>query len=141
MKKYLIIAALLAAIVAPASFAQSVDDVVYGPFSLVTTNSDSSVYVVRGLLESVHIDNAASKTSVVLVTTSQGTVFSLTSTADGLYYPRVPAHTTTGGNASNSTQFVQWEKIALSGAATVRVAGAADTTGTNSTTVTLNVSK
>lgn len=139
MKKFV---TFIIAFVALASVATAqVRDVDFGTYSLVTTNSDSKAYTVYGLVESVYIDNAASKTSVVLVTSSQGTVFSLTSTADGLYYPRVLTHNTSGAVLTNAQATADYAKIALSGLLTVRVAGAADTTGTNSTAVSITVSQ
>jgi len=126
---------LTVALIAFAGIANAAMDNISKTFSLITTNSDSVTYVVRGELESVWVDNAASKTSVVTVVTDEGTMFNVTSTGDANYPIVTPAFTTTGGNASNATQFVEWSKIAVAGDLTIRCAGAADTTETNATTV------
>lgn len=133
MKKLLALAFIVTAIALPVK--AQVDHRTFGPYSLVTTNSDTKTFALHGSVESIYIDNAASKTSVVLITSSEGTVFSLTSTADALYPLNAPTFTSLGANASNATQFVAWKPPFVSGDLTVRVAGAADTTGTNSTTV------
>lgn len=112
-------------------------------FSLITTNSDSETYVVRGGIEAVLVDVAATKTNVILITDAVGaTVFSATVAADAVYPIRVPVYGTTasaltfvGGGATNDTVNSWYGVYPSAGALTIRAAGAANTTGTNSVTV------
>lgn len=113
--------------------------------SLITTNSESWSQFIRGTLEGVHVNVAATKTNVVLITSEDDqTLFSLTASADGFYPILVPAYGTTGsaltfvgGGATNDTANTWYTKMPVASKVTMRVAGAADTTGTNSVTVRL----
>ena len=117
--------------------------------SLVTTNSDSWSQFIRGTLEGVHVNVAAKKTNVVLITSEDDqTLFSATVSADAFYPILVPAYGTTGSaltesysiwnNITNSVGTNPiYTKLPVASKVTMRVAGAADTTGTNSVTVRL----
>lgn len=106
-------------------------------FSLVTTNSDTETYVVRGQIEAVLVDVAATKTNVILITDQVGaTIFSATVSADAVYPILVPTYSTTAVQNYAGTNAVL-SRYPASGAITIRAAGAANTTGTNSVTVNL----
>lgn len=113
--------------------------------SLITTNSDSWSQFIRGTLEGVHVNVAAKKTNVVLITSEDDqTLFSATVSADAFYPILVPAYGTTGsaltfvgGGATNDTANTWYTKMPVASKVTMRVAGAANTTGTNSVTVRL----
>jgi len=116
--------------------------------SLITTNSATDTYVLRGEIEGVYVDVAATKTNVILITSEEQTIFSATVSADKYYPIAAPLYGTTGSALTESYSI--WDnitnsvgtnplygKIAVAGDVTIRAAGAADTTGTNAVSVTV----
>jgi len=107
----------------------------------IGTNVASQTFVLRGELEAVYVDITATKTQTVAIATAQGTAFSRSITADGLYFPRAQIHDSAGnaqtvvdGGANTNKVF---GKFPFAGPVTLTVTPAADTTGTNTTTVTV----
>jgi len=139
MKKYFLsIAAGLA--VASSAFSQTMDTRVF-TLSTIGTNVSSQSFVLRGELEGVYVDVTATKTQTVKVATSYATALEQSFTADGVRFPRVQLHNTAGvaqtavdGGANTNAVL---GKLAVAGPVTVTVTPAANTTGTNTTTVTI----
>jgi len=130
MKK--LIALLAVALCAGSAFAQ-MDDATFS-LSSITTNSDSASYVLRGEIEAINVIIPAGKTATVAVATSEATVFSasLTSSTDGIFYPRAQV-TTTDGTASLTNAVLT--KFVAAGTVTATVTPGVGATGTNSYTV------
>lgn len=145
MKKFLIALAILASV--GMAQAQMMDW--EQTATLITTNSASYSRFVRGEVVGVHVDVASTKTNVILITSEDNqTLFSATVAADAFYPILGAAYGTTGSaltdsysiwnNITNSTgSNVIYTKIPCASKVTMRMAGAADTTGTNSVTVRL----
>ena len=149
MKRTILIAAFIAAF-AYCGYAE-VDDF-SRTWSLITTNSDTATQICRGLLEGVEVDGAATKTNVILVTYAGQTLYSQTVTGDTNVSIRVPVVGATAAALANTYSVWNgvtnstgtnplYDKFPLAGAVTIRAAGAADTTGTNSVTVKVKFSK
>jgi len=139
MKRTIIVLALLAAV---SSLAQAPVDTFSKTFSLITTNSSSGSQVIRGNIEAVYVDVAATKTNTILVSDSLGTIFSESVSSDALKPIAIPLYGTTGSaltfvGGTNNTANAWYTKRVAAGEVTIRAAGAADTTGTNSVTVTV----
>ena len=142
MKK--LIAMLALAVLAFSANAQMVDDWECTT-SLITTNSASWSQVIRGELLGVHVNGAATKTNVVLITSADDqTLFSADVSADAFYNILGASYGTTGsaltfvgGGATNDTANTWYTRIPVASKVTMRVAGAADTTGTNAVTLRL----
>lgn len=145
MKKSLLFVAAM--LVGAACFAQQVDRWSQ-TYSLVTTNSATSSQVLYGEIEAVWVDVAETKTNVILITDSYGTIFSETVSSDALKPIRFPVYGATGSALTESYSI--WNNITnsvgtnplygkrpVAGKVTMRAAGAADTTGTNSVTITV----
>jgi hypothetical protein len=140
MKKWLSILAVGLALAGIAQ-AQLMDDV-EKTYSLITTNSDSDTYVLRGDVEGVWIDVAATKTNTILISDAMGTIFGKDVSVDAFYPIRVPMYSTAGAaltfvGGTNNTANVVYGKRPMADEVTIRAAGAADTTGTNSVTIKL----
>lgn len=110
-------------------------------YSLVSTNSDSDTYTVRGLLEGVYVDVAALKTNTILITTTEGTLFSKDVSTDAFFPIRIPMYSTQGaalysGAYTNGLAplYGQWP---IAGPVTLRAAGTAAAGETNSVTMKL----
>lgn len=145
MKKIALIAALILAAGACFAGMETFDRTA----SLITTNSESWSQVIRGEVYGVYVDVTATKTNVVLITSDDGqTLFSANVSADAFYPILGAAYGTTGSALTESYSI--WNNITnsvgtnpvythipVAGKVTMRVAGAADTTGTNSVTVKL----
>lgn len=114
-------------------------------YTLITTNSDSDTYVLRGELEGVYVDVAATKTNAVLITDEYGATLFNAAVSSDLFYPiRVPLYGTTGslitfigGGATNDTANTWYGKYPMAGAVTIRIAGHGASTGTNAVSATL----
>ena len=131
MKK--IFASMVVLALANAAYAGTSDRPV--TFSLITTNSDTETYVVRGQIEAIEVDVAATKTNVILIADQVGaTIFSATVSADAVYPILVPTYSTTAVQNYAGTNAVL-ARYPASGDITIRAAGAAGTTGTNSVSV------
>jgi hypothetical protein len=102
--------------------------------------------MLRGELEGVYVDVADNKTNVVLVSAPEGTLFTKTVSSDAFYPIRVPLYDTSGvaltethyfhgDNLTNSYTVALIGKMPLADVVTIRAAGAANTTGTNSVTI------
>lgn len=136
MKKYFISLGIGLAI-SGAAIAQTMDTRVYTVTS-IGTNAASQTFVLRGELESLYVDVTATKTQTVAVASAFGTAFSAAITADAVYYPRVQEQTSAGAAiTSGSTTNTSFGKFPMAGPVTLTVTPAADTTGTNTTTVTV----
>lgn len=144
MKKVLAIFALLAFCGSSHAFMDNQGKT----FSLITTNSDSVTYALRGDMEAVYVDVAANKTNVILITDSFGyTNFTKTVSADQYFPVRVPLFDRTGTAIADTYSIYNtvtngltgtnplYGKYPLAGNITIRAAGADNTTGTNSVTV------
>lgn len=130
--KYLVIAvALLAAVF---SVKAEMDSAKF-TLSTVTTNVGSKAFVIRGQIEGIYVDVTAGKTQTVAVATAQDTFLSASITSDTMYYP-VQVGNNDSGAATNA--FVRFP---AAGDVTVTVTPAANTTGTNTTEVTVIYSK
>jgi len=120
--------------------AQTMDTRVF-TFSNIGTNASSQTFVLRGDLEGVYVDVTATKTQTVKVATSYATALEQSFTADGARFPRVQLHNSAGvaqtavDSGSNTNAVLG--KFPLAGPVTVTVTPAANTTGTNTTTVTV----
>lgn len=114
-------------------------------YTLITTNSDSDTYTLRGELEGVYVNVAATKTNAVLITDEFGsTLFNAAISTDGFYPIRVPLYGTTGalitfigGGATNDTANTWYGKYPMAGEVTIRIAGHGASTGTNAVSATL----
>jgi hypothetical protein len=131
MKKFAILVALVAAIFS----AKAEMDSVKFTLSAATTNVASQTYVIRGQIEGIYADVAANKTQTVAVATVEDTVLSKSLTADEMFYPRIVGNNDSGASTNVFASFVS------AGDVTVTVTPAANTTGTNTTTVTVIYSK
>jgi hypothetical protein len=133
MNKFLTGIAILSAIALPAL--AGMDSVTYSIDAAgLTTNT--SVYVIRGIIESVYVDAPELGTATVSLATSHGTIFTKSCGAtDAQYFPRAAAHTTAGAaltwteaiagqtgpgtNTITTTRF--YEKIGVAGVVTCTV--------------------
>lgn len=142
MKKFLpvLFGALFGAV---AAFAQ-MDNATYTFSDIVTDDTGSKAYTLRGEIEAIYIDMPTTKTATVAVATAEATVFSKSMTADGVYYPRTQSDDytgtgltwlTTGDGSTNAAANVIWGKFVAAGAVTVTITPEAATTGTNDYTV------
>jgi hypothetical protein len=139
MKK-LIVPVLFLIAFASLSQAQVMDTRTF-TLSHIGTNVASQSFVLRGELESVYVDVTASKTQTVAVASAYGTALSQSFTADGVRYPRIQLHNASGVaqtvvDAGTNTNAVLG-KFPMAGPITVTVTPAANSTGTNTTAVTL----
>ena len=136
MKKLAIALALVAAFAVAAS--AQMDQYVLESSS-ITTNVGTDSVVLAGEIYSIYLDSPASKTNGVAIKDSLGnTVLSVAAlTADGLYYPVTPRHSTAGAaltivdNGSNTNAV--YGPIAVVSTLTMTVTPDAGTTGTNTT--------
>lgn len=131
MKKIAILVAIFAAIF---SVKAEMDSVKF-TLSAATTNVATGTYVVRGQIEGIYADVTANKTQTVAVATVEDTVISKSLSADAMFYPRVLGNDDSGASTNVFAQFVS------AGDLTVTVTPAANTTGTNTTTITVIYSK
>ena len=136
MKKLAIALALFAALAASAS--AQMDQYVLSSTS-ITNDVGTDTAVIAGEIYSIYLDSPASKTNGVAIKDSLGnTVLSVAAlTADGLYYPVTPRHSTAGAaltivdNGSNTNAV--YGPIAVVSTLTMTVTPDAGTTGTNTT--------
>lgn len=143
MKK--MICVLILAVLAVSVFAE-MDSRAFSA-SLVTTNVGTQVFVLRGTVEGVYATIPTGKTGTIALATSEGQFFSksMTSATDGLFLPRAALHSTAGvaltevDNGSNTNALVG--SFPLAGPVTATFTPAADTTGTNSYSVTVIYNK
>ncbi len=128
MKKLAIALALVAAFAVAAS--AQMDQYVLESTS-ITTNVGTDSVVLAGEIYSIYLDSPASKTNGVAIKDSLGnTVLSVAAlTADGLYYPVTPRHSTAGAALTNAV----YGPIAVVSTLTMTVTPDAGTTGTNTT--------
>lgn len=128
MKKLAIALALVAAFAVAAS--AQMDQYVLESTS-ITTNVGTDSVVLAGEIYSIYLDSPASKTNGVAIKDSLGnTVLSVAAlTADGLYYPVTPRHSTAGAALTNAV----YGPISVVSEVTMTVTPAANTTGTNTT--------
>lgn len=135
MKKLAIALALFAALAASAS--AQMDQYVLSSTS-ITNDVGTDTAVIAGEIYSIYLDSAASKTNAVAITDSLGnTVLSVAAlTADGLYYPVTPRHSTAGAALTivdNGSTNAVYGPIAVVSTLTMTVTPDAGTTGTNTT--------
>jgi hypothetical protein len=98
MKKACFTAACLCLFVSLAGAAMRTRDYA---MDVVTTGTNSVSYTLRGVLEGVYVNAPSSKTGTVTVTSSQGTLLTVTDAdTDAMYYPRAAMHTTAGAAAT-----------------------------------------
>lgn len=131
MKKFAFIAAMLMI----AASAKAEMDSVKFTLSAATTNVADEAYVIRGQIEGIYVDVTAGKTQTVAVATAQDTILSASITADGMYYPVQLGNNDSGASTNAFVRFP------AAGDVTVTVTPAANTTGTNTTEVTVIYSK
>lgn len=131
MKKFAFAAALMASVIS----AQAEMDSVKFTLSAATTNVASATYVIRGQIEGIYADITAGKTQTVAVASVQDTFLSASITADGMYYPVQLGNNDSGASTNSFVRFPS------AGDVTVTVTPAANTTGTNTTEVTVIYSK
>lgn len=111
-------------------------------FTVPLATAVTNTYVVRGAIKGIYVNVPAGKTNDIDVTTSQDTVLSVNGvTADTMYYPNVTLQNNAGASldtdpAAANTNLVFGNFIAA-GDLTIVVDAAANTTGTNDTTVTV----
>jgi len=132
MKKLAIALALVAAFAVAAS--AQMDQYVLESTS-ITTNVGTDSVVLAGEIYSIYLDSPASKTNGVAIKDSLGnTVLSVAAlTADGLYYPVTPRHSTAGAALDGSNTNAVYGPIAVVSTLTMTVTPDAGTTGTNTT--------
>ncbi len=162
MKKLMIQIAALAigGMIAAPSFA-GMEDAVYTLTckGITTGATNSATYVLRGLIEKIHINNPATGTGTVTVSDSYGTIFAKTSGGtDAQYFPRAIGQTTAGAtltwlaSGTNGSDGVgvtytptATEKIAVAGDVTVTCvqteSGGTSSENTNDYVVTIIYSK
>jgi len=142
MKK--ILSAIVALFAAFSLSARAEMDDVSVSATLVTTNSQSWTYVLRGEIQGVYVDVAAGKTNAVLITSGEQTIFNANVASDSYFPLLAPAFSTTGVALteiiSGSTNAVL-KPIAVAGPVTIRLAGAANTTGTNAVSAKIIIKK
>lgn len=136
MKKIIALVCSLIAF-ASLSLAQTMDSRTF-TLSHIGTNVASQSFVLRGELQSVYVDVTANKTQTVAVASAFGTALSQSFTADAVRYPRVQLQSTAGTDIiSGTTSNTAFGKFPMAGAITVTVTPAANSTGTNTTAVTV----
>lgn len=134
-------------IVACAGVALGQMDNVTRTYVQVATNSNSETSVLRGWLEGVYVDVAALKTNTVLITTTEGTLFSKDISTDGFFPIRTPMYGTTGlallNGAFTNGLAPLYGKWPIAGPVTIRAAHGPGTAAetTNSITIKLIYSK
>lgn len=152
MKKLAVIVGLFAVFAAHGAFAV-VDDV-KASASTVTTAGFTNTYMVRGLVEGVIVEIPTAKTATVSIVTASGVTLytgtDLTSATDGYVPLRYQAKGSTGAgltwitaqaSIAGAATNVIYEKMGIAEEVTITVNPAANTTGTNTYSAQLIVSK
>jgi hypothetical protein len=100
MKKFLVIAAILAVCGVTANAAmQALDFAV----AVSGTSTNSRAYTVRGTVEGVYVTVPTGATGTVTVATTEQTLFTKSCTASAFYPVQVPVYTTAGAAATFNT--------------------------------------
>lgn len=124
---------LMLAILATAGVVNAEMDDQAATFTLIGTNSDTKVYVLRGDFRGVYVDVASGGTNTVTVTDEYGqTLFSKASIAADTFFPVVAIPSTTAGATVTN---IWYTYLPVAGEVTLRAAGVVASTVTNAVTV------
>jgi len=149
-----IVSIIVAALLSLSISARAEVDNVTASAQTITTAGFTNTYFVRGLVEGVNITIPTAKTATVTVVTASGlTLYSgsaLTSDTDGYTPIRFPVRGSTGAALTwitaqaaeaNAATNILYDRVGVAEAVTITVTPAANTTGTNTYTAELIVSK